>query len=305
MPFTEMMQSARGPGVIGMLMALFVLIGFGFLFIFAFDEGLQGADHSIEALIKSQRKEIDNIKDSITSGEKRLSATSGLRQIEKSLREIKSTNRSHETQLGILSNKRSACNVSLDEKNDEFEKYKNDYRGFVRTKAKGQTMERLETRNGKVFENVTIRDVNPVGMQIMHEGGFNRILFEDLPASLQDYYQFDAKQKDEALAKENSQLRDHESAVAIVKESQSQQNAERKEREAQVRRDETIRGISVRQSRIQLLEKEIQSLETALPLESQKRISRAPEMRMQLSNKRLQMQTLTMEIARMQSSLQQ
>ena len=45
------MSSARGPGVIGMIMALIVLLGFGVLFMFAFDEDLQGGGQTIEALV--------------------------------------------------------------------------------------------------------------------------------------------------------------------------------------------------------------------------------------------------------------
>ena len=303
MSFSEMMQSARGPGVIGMLMALFVLIGFGFLFVFAFDDKLQGEDHTIEGLIKSQGKEIENLKESIARGEERLGRRGALSQIEKDLREIKAKNQQSQTKLGLLAGEKSAADDSLARKAAEYEKYKDDYRTFVRTRAKGQTIERLQTRDGTVYQNVTIRDVNPAGMQIMHDGGFKRILYEKLPADLQDYYQFDAKQKDEALARENSDLKSHEAAVAVVKEVQSQQNAERKEKEEQARQNDMRRGISLRQSRIQLLSDEIQALETALPLESQKRISRAPEMRTQLANKRRQLETLNMEIARMQSSL--
>jgi hypothetical protein len=305
MSFSEMMQSAKGPGVIGMLMALFVLVGFGFLFVFAFDDRLQGEDHTIEGLIKSQRKQIESIKASITHGESILSRNGILLRTEKDLREARTISLQYGAKIGLLSNKKAESEDLIAQKVAEFENYKDEYRGVVRTKAKGQTMERLETRKGTVYNNVTIRDVNPVGMQIMHEGGFKRISFEDLPAELQDYYQFDAKQKDEALAEEKSQLRDHESAVAVAKEAQSQQLAERKAVEQEARRNETIRGISIRQSRVQLLEDEIKSLEIALPLESQKRISRAPEMRMQLSNKRRQLETLNIEIARMQSSLSQ
>lgn len=303
MSFSEMMQSARGPGVIGMLMALFVLIGFGFLFVFAFDDRLQGEDHTIESLIKSQGKEIGNLKESIARGEERLSRKGALSQIDKDLRDFKAENRQSQTRLTLLAGEKSAASDALARKTDEFGKYKNDYRTFVRTQAKGQVIERLQTRDGTVYQNVTIRDVNPVGIQIMHDAGFKRVLYENLPADLQDYYQFDAKQKDEALAREKSDLRTHEDAVAVVNEVQSQQNAERKVKEEQARQDEMRRGISLRQSRIQLLADEIQALETALPLESQKRISRAPEMRTQLANKRRQLETLNTDIARMQSSL--
>lgn len=35
MSFSDMMSSGRGPGVIGMILALIVLLGFGVLFMFA------------------------------------------------------------------------------------------------------------------------------------------------------------------------------------------------------------------------------------------------------------------------------
>lgn len=303
MSFSEMMQSARGPGVIGMVMALFVLLGFGLLFVFAFDDRLQGDYSTIEGLIKSQRREIENLKESIARGEESLGGAGALNRIDKELRNTQAENRQNQTRLADLAGEKSAAANALARKANDFDKYKNDYRSFVRTKAKGQVIERLQTRDGTLYHNVTIREVNPVGMQIMHDGGFKRVLYENLPADIQDYYQFDKKQKDEALAQENSNVRTHEAAVAIVKDEQNRQNAARKEREEQARQDDMRLGISVRQSRIQMLADEIKALETALPLESQKRISRAPQMRIQLANKRKLIETLNMEIARMQSSL--
>ena len=52
------MSSGRGPGVIGMVMALIVLLGFGLLFTFAYDEEAQGGDQSIESVIAHQAKAI-------------------------------------------------------------------------------------------------------------------------------------------------------------------------------------------------------------------------------------------------------
>ena len=72
MSFTDMMSSHRGPGVIGMVMGLFVLLGFGVLFVFAFDEGSQGGDLSIESVVRYQAKEIDGYQANIVSGQQNL-----------------------------------------------------------------------------------------------------------------------------------------------------------------------------------------------------------------------------------------
>jgi hypothetical protein len=74
MSFSDMMSSGRGPGVIGMLMALVVLVGFGVLFMFATDEGFQGGDQSIESIIKHQAGDIESLKGGIANGMKSLDA---------------------------------------------------------------------------------------------------------------------------------------------------------------------------------------------------------------------------------------
>ena len=72
MSFSDMMSSGRGPGVIGMVMALIVLLGFGLLFMFAFDEGLQGGSQSIQSVIAQQAKHIIDDQQAITTGRESL-----------------------------------------------------------------------------------------------------------------------------------------------------------------------------------------------------------------------------------------
>ena len=76
MSFSDLMSSGRGPGVIGMVMALFVLLGFGLLFTLAFDEGFQGEGITIEAEIANQAKAINGYMSQSEAGNLQLAGTS-------------------------------------------------------------------------------------------------------------------------------------------------------------------------------------------------------------------------------------
>lgn len=303
MSFTEMMESGRGPGVVGMLMALLVLVGFGVLFLFAFDDKLQGGDQSIESFLANQAREIADIENSIANGETRLKEASGRRARGNELATLKRENQIRHAMLDSLRTGIKTSNQSLASLILEFETYKDKYRAVARGKAKGETMSRLQTRNGAVYENVTFRDVTPIGIQIMHDGGHKRIAFEELSTALQERFQFDPKQKAEAVAREEAQRREHEAAVSQATAAESEDLAEKKKIEAEDRRDLMIRSIAIKQSRINSLGDEIKSLENALPDESLKRISRAPQMRAQLSNKQRELSALQADVARMQADL--
>lgn len=304
MSFSEMMESGRGPGVIGMLLALLVLAGFGVLFVFSFDEKLQGGK-SIESIIAGQAREIDDARESISRAEKKL-AQAPERLVRKSeLASLGTRNQAREIETESLKTGIKTLDEELASIMRDFEAYKDKFRDKVRAEAKGEIIERLEARDGSVYQNVTIREVTPVGMNIMFDGGLKRIPYEELPAPMIDRFQFDPKQKAAAIAKEHAQRTKHEQAVARVAVARAEDNAEKKRIEEEARMDAMNRGIAVKQTRARLLEDEIRALEEALPRENLKRLSRAPQMRVQLSNKRRELSALLADVARMQAEVSQ
>lgn len=298
MSFSDLMSSGRGPGVIGMLMALFVLLGFGLLFMFAFDEGLQGSDQSIESIISHQEREIDGAKVSISRGMEALGNAPAFIAANKELISVKRENQYRQGRIDSLRQGIADAQEAVAAKTAEFEAYKDNYRAFVRGRAKGQVIDRLETRKGAVFENVTIREVTPVGMQIRHDGGMRRIAFEDLPAELQEQFQFDPKQKAAAMAQERAERIEHEAAVSAASEMVNRQSMERKQKEEDAAREAAVRAIEMKRSRIKSLSEEIRVLNQALRVESRKGISRAPQMRAQLAAKQREMAALEADVAR-------
>lgn len=286
-----------------MLLALVVLLGFGVLFMFASDEGLQGADQSIESIIAHQAKEIENLKGSISHGEKELAKGPALLAMSRELSGIKTENRIREGGIDSLKKGVVAANERIASKIGEIEAYKDEYRALVRGKAKGQTMDRLETRKGGVYENVTIREVTAIGIQIMHDGGQKRIPFEELPVAMQDYYQFDPNQKAAAVAKETATRNEHEAAVSVATAAADQQAMALKQKEAEAAREKAIRAIAMKESRIESLKDEIENLEEAIPKENLKSISRAPQMRAQLAAKQHEKAALQADVSRLQNGL--
>jgi hypothetical protein len=303
MSFSDLMSSGRGPGVIGMLLALVVLVGFGLLFMFAFDEGMQGKDQSIESMIAHDAKVIENLTGGIANGEKELTKGPSLLAKSKELGAVKMENRIREGSIDSLKKGIDSANEAIATKNKDFEAYKDEFRAFIRGNAKGQTMERLETRRGDVYENVTIREVTPIGIQIMHSGGQKRIAFEDLSDEIQDQFQFDPKQKAAAVAVEVATRNEHEKEQDQFGEEEKRKAAEQKKKDAAELREKTIRAIAVKRSRIESLGKEIEGLQKAIPMESMKRISNAPQMKLQLSNKQRELSVMQADVARLQGTL--
>jgi hypothetical protein len=118
-------------------------------------------------------------------------------------------------------------------------------------------------------------------------------------------FQFDPKHKAAAIAMEEAQRTEHEAAVSQAAAAESEDLAEKKKTEAEARRNSMIRSIAVKQAHIRSLQDEIRSLEEALPKEALKRISRAPQMRVQLSNKQRELSELQADVVRMQADVSQ
>ncbi len=297
------MSSGRGPGVIGMIMALIVLLGFGVLFMFAFDEGAQGGDQSIESVIAYQAKDIvasEALRDSNLT----TLAKAPVRVVNaKELARLKREEQSMQEKIAGLKSGVEAGKAAIATRNAATEAYKDEYRALVRGKAKGEIMPKLETTTGAVYTNVNIREVTAVGIQIRHDDGQKRIPFEDLPESMKDHFQFDPKQKEKALAQETAAHEELAAAVAVTEEAADQQAAVRRAEEAEALKRNTARAIAQKEARIKSLDEEIERMEEAIEKEAYKTVSRAGIMRGQLTAKQRELAELHAQISSLQSRL--
>ena len=302
MSFSEMMSSARGPGVIGTLMALAVLAIFVMFFVFAFDDRFQGGGQSIQSVIAQQGRDIEADQFAVTEGQKTLSGFPALMASAKDLSRLNRENEALQGRVDTLRNHVESGNAELARKIEGFEAYKDRYRALVRANAKGEVMETLETQTGVVYKDVNIREVTAIGIQILHEGGQKRIAYEELPMSMQDHYQFDSRQKTAALASEQATWNEHVAAGEAAAKAADQQTDEQTKKATVELRAQMRQALAVQVARTQSLTTEISQLEMAIRNEKLKGISRAPEMRAKLAEKQRELSALRVEVARLKAA---
>lgn len=302
MSFGDMMSSARGPGVIGTLMALAVMAIFVMFFVFAFDDRFQGGGKSIQSMITQQSQDIAGYNFDIAEGQKTLSGYPALILSGKDLATLKLKNEILKNRVETLGKEVESAKAGLAVSDAAYEGFKDKYRVFVRGQAKGEIIETLETQSGTVYKNANIREVTAIGIQIRHEAGQKRIPYEDLPEAMQDHFQFDPKQKAEAIAKEQAMWNEHENAVIEANDMSVQQATEKSAMQRDESRKKAGQSLAVIESRLRSLSDEIRSLESAIQAESQKAISRAPEMRKRLVVKQGELSELQAKVARLRAS---
>lgn len=312
MAFDDLLSSAKGPGVIGMLLALFVLIGFGTLFMFAFDEGKTG-EKSLAAQIRDSESEITSTKARIAEAEKKLATIPALKMNSAKLMETDTRNDFLEARITQRKTEIEDLKSGLTSVEEEFEDYKNQYRAKVRNEAAGTKIDELITLSGEVYKEVDIRKVTSVGIEVRHRDGHKRIGFEVLPEEMQDYYQFDKDQMIAEMKRETKVRQRHNAAVAVANEAAEEKAAERREEERKEAKQKAIRLVASKEASLQVMEREIRQLQSELvSAESaaeaaraagRMHLSKAGQIRNRIASKRAAYSRLQAEIARMRSAL--
>lgn len=308
-----MMSSGRGPGVIGMLLALLVLFGFGVLFVFVFDEGLQGGERTIESVLKSQEKDIARYEARLANDQGQLALIPG--RLEKEA-ELKAATRAVSATTGDIAALQEVVNglqAEIAKTGEDLEAYKEEYRAFARREAAGRKMETLETKDGKVFKNVEFREVDAIGILLRHEDGQQRVAFENLPDEMQDHFQFDASKKDEAIANEDAVHAEMEAAAAAADVAATAQQKEQRAKEMERIKQENIRLLALKEQQLSAARSALNGLErdkisaeqqaAAARAAGKQFINRSGAIRGQISSKQREITTLTAEIARLRSAI--
>ncbi len=256
-----MLSSGRGPGVIGMLMALLVLVGFGALYVFVFDEGMQGGNRSLQSIVAEQEKEIGTYQASLRGAEERLSVLPAREKEATELAVLKQERVFRSGTIDGLSKNLVSIRDDLAGLGQSFEEYKDRYRDFVRKEAAGTEMAELLTANGDAYKNVTIREVDAAGISIRHDGGIKRIPFEALSEEMKDHFQFDPEQKAEAVAAENERRAELDRAVAEAHAEMDRQLAEQRKIQAAKDRENALKSVALKQDQILKIRGDIRKLE--------------------------------------------
>ena len=190
----------------------------------------------------------------------------------------------------------------------------------ARSQAIGQQIARLETVKGDVYENVVIRDVTAIGIEIRHDAGSRRVPFEQLPQEMQQQFHFDPKEKEQALRSEHAAQSAHMAQMTTADVGSPNVQGVRQPGQKEEYRLKVTKAIATKSARIQVLEDEIYSLENDLVREDNKKynrsyysngrwrygtggVSRAPIIREQLTEKRQECSTLKQQVGALRAEL--
>lgn len=90
---------------------------------------------------------------------------------------------------------------------DDPSAYRKEYRSWVRLVAQDEEMAELKTTQGIRYEDVVVRRVTDVGMEIRHSNGTARLHCNELPEELHDRFQWDEEEAQAMLAREAARER--------------------------------------------------------------------------------------------------
>jgi len=227
--FDDMMSSARGPGFIGMLLALLVLVGFGSLYLLVFDDNSGSGGKSIAAIIKDQDKQIGDDQAHIALLKKSLEDEPERRKIASELDGVSRETRLNKGNVEGQTELIKRITAEIEDVKGQFASYKQSYRNQVRAAAAGVTYPELATLSGAVYKDVTVTRVDAIGMNFRHTEGSSRADFENLPASVREQFQYDPAEKELAVKAERTKTEAHveasNQATAMEDEKTRQENA--------------------------------------------------------------------------------
>lgn len=301
-----MMQSGRGPGLIGMLLAMVVLAGFSVLFLLAFNEDPAGSKLTPEAIIHDQDKEIVELNAAITQRRASLEPLPKLQEAERRLTAVKQQLKTAADQTETAKSRVAELDSRISNVRTELDEYRNRYRQSSRLAAKGEDLGTLTTRSGKTYKQAVVREVNALGMRIAYDGGAGAtsIPYEELPPELQDRFQFDPQQRDEYVAMQHQSIKARDEGVKGVLDQAKNLDAQRKAMEDTQRKENARRAIALKKSQIATLDTEIQQLEVDLVREMQKKLRQTNAIKSKIATKQQQRTQLMTEIGQLEASLQ-
>jgi hypothetical protein len=268
-------------------LGLVVLIGFGALFYIGTKPEFQGADQSIQSIITSQEKELESLKGEIKRRGKALDNTRALQASAKQLEAVKLENQRMAERIAKVTLDIAAANEAIATlKKDTATRV-----ALVRSQAKGRILPQLKTLKGKVFNNVTIRKVTDLGVEIIHVDGTARIPPQELPEAIQNEFQWEQPSKaipdDEQNPPETHEAEDQAAKDLLLEE-------QRKKR---------ILDIATKEIRIDRLREDILKLDQDYKKEKFKNPGKALQIKVQLETRQREIEKLQKDVLAMREKL--
>lgn len=119
----------------------------------------------------------NNLSEQQSAGKKALA------DLEAAKKEAETKSRVLEDKIKAMESEKSVLENSLEALQKEFEEYKNKYRVSAREKARGEFVGKVQTLEGKVYEDAAIGRVDAASVHINHKSGVARLALTDLDES--------------------------------------------------------------------------------------------------------------------------
>lgn len=203
-------------GIAAMLIGLIVLVLAGVWLSVATDKHINGArkQNELQEIISGDETFLQSLREQFKSKAYLVNAQA-------------STNGKTEAEYKTLVNriadaKTKKCHLIAAKVEDEealrrlpvqFESYRKSYRQQTWLAAVGERHQIIKLLSGRVFDNVVIKRVTDVGLEISHQAGIARIDAIDLDNSWQQRFQWDKTQRKCTLEKENQALQANDTAA--------------------------------------------------------------------------------------------
>jgi DNA repair exonuclease SbcCD ATPase subunit len=288
MGFTDLVSSGRGPGVIGTLIAVFVLVAFGSLYTLVFDPNNLENHKKIEAVVRDLALEIDGKKTQIESYKKETKLVAERKAQESELRELTAKVEATAKRIEEATAEQAGAGEAVKVAKNEWEDYKENYRSSTWAKAKGRDLGTLKLSDGTVFENTTIRKIDHAGMDIMCSSGPKNIKFELLPTDLQDEFQFDTVKRDDFVAGQNAAEANHVESVQYAQTRERRDGKILARAEAKKKKEDSDTAWKQAKADVERFRNLIARKKSDISAEKRKNLSKAPQMEIEL--RRLQAQ---------------
>ncbi len=216
MALSDLLSSSRGPGIIGTLVAILVLGGFGTLFV-VFDKNMQDDGVTLQALVRDQGIAINTRKEEIAFDKKRIEAGRKFADQDQQIESLKTSLATGDSTIGELEKGIAAAEAAIEAETKAWDEYKVAYRNQVWKEAVGSQIEELKgAKTGRVYLAGKINDIGHTGISVMSSEGIARIPLEDLSPEIQERYQLDLDLAIAQRADNNTVAEGHLDAVALA-----------------------------------------------------------------------------------------
>ncbi|QJE97715.1 hypothetical protein [Luteolibacter luteus] len=210
--FDDLLTSYRGAGVIGTVMGVFVLGGFIFLSMFAFDPQYGGALQSVDSMLAAQSREITLLEAERSDAKQSYLKHLELKGRQSELEALLEKNEDKKAKLEKLARLRERVRIASAKIDAEVRDYVSSYRDQVRTAATGEVLPKIVVA-GKLIENAVISQVTPAGIHVTYDEGIARVPANELPEELRTRFQFEESEMEAYLERERLRLGQMEESI--------------------------------------------------------------------------------------------